>query len=670
MTTATVAAAYGLNQQAPSVYRSEATVLVEARLTNTTTTAARTVTTPIANPVEPDVATEREVALSDLVLLPAAGRVGSGIDDFARDLTVEVVPGASVLKVVYESDNRLSAQIRAKALVEAYVGYRAQGPADVTVLSEPTLAEEPDTRPLLPDLAAGLGAGLLLGLGTAFLRSRTRGLIRSRDDFGTLAGTPVIATIPRYKRPSGTSTGAPVVLREPESPAAESYRYLRSRLQTALRPTSTTTILVTSPGDHQGRTTTAANLAVTLAQAGRTVVLVDADLRNPQLHHVFQVTGDYGLTTLLDGDTGVSEVIEETRVPRLSLIPAGQRDGDHVDLMDSAQIARVLRAVQKHADVVVIDTSAVLSAADAIALAALSDLVLLVGDYRRTRRETVRRALDELAEVVHGNVSPVLVNVPKSAGGLVPRARVHSVTSEEGPLTRDRLVSDADDVAPPGVTSHAYVEVVAEDDEAATDLADYYARTATVAVPVIYGSTQTATVYASTNAAATSGSGAQAISGPTVEAHIVPGPTVEAPIDHEAPDASSSAEPDSSTPAAPDSSSSSSGSSSSSSGSSSSSSGSSSSSSGSASPSSGSASSDAGDTAETSDEDLEDLAAASSPADIAGLHPETTADPESTSVVAVPDSSPAGSSADPASSPASPDADEVESGKDTVRARG
>ncbi|WP_172890582.1 polysaccharide biosynthesis tyrosine autokinase [Actinoplanes derwentensis] len=654
MTTATIAAAYALNQQAPSVYESEATILVEAR---------RTATTAVRDAIGPDVATEREVALSDLVLLPAAGRVGSSIDDFTRDLSVEVVPGASVLRIVYTSDNGLSAQIRARALVEAYVGYRAQGPADVTVLSEPTLAGEPDTRPLAPDLAAGLAAGLLLGLGTAFLRSRTRGLIRSRDDLATLAGTPVIATIPRYRRPGGTATGAPVVLRAPESPAAESYRYLRSRLQTAMRPTTTTTILVTSPGDRQGRTTTAANLAVTLAQAGRTVVLVDADLRNPQLHHVFQVTGDYGLTTLLDGDTGVSEVIEETRVPRLSLIPAGHRDGDHVDLMDSAQLARVLRAVQKHADVVVIDTSAVLSAADAIALAALSDLVLLVADYRRTRRETVRRALDELAEVVHGNVSPVLVNVPKSAGALIPRARVHSAIVDHGPLTRERLVSDADDVAPPGVTSHSYVEVEASDEPENNDLADYYARTATVAVPVIYGSTQTATVYASTNAAATAtadddlsaeeqpesvtpASAASPVAPASAASPVALTSAAEASSDGSSTDALSDApaaddEPSTGTPSSSEMSS--------------------------ADGASSAGSSSAEGAGDSADEDLEDLAAVSTPADIAGLQP--TADATTVVPTATVTASSSATLHDADSAASSPTSAQAGTGKDTAQAR-
>ncbi|GIF44964.1 AAA family ATPase [Actinoplanes xinjiangensis] len=459
--TATVTAAWGLHRSARPVWESAATVLIETRQ---------------------DLETERRIILSDAVARPAAGRVGQDTGTFLTGLAIEVPPGANVLRFVYTADDAFSAHLGARALVESYAAYRS----GVSVLSEPNLPTTPAARPLPWYLAAGAVAGLLLGTGTAFLRARTRRTIRDRDDYAALTGSPVLATVPRHRRPGGV----PIVVREPGSPAAESYRYLRARLQPSLRPTGATTILVTSPGDRQGRTTTAANLAVTLARSGRNVVLVDADLRNPRLHHVFQTTGDHGLTTLLDGDTTVSEVLEETPEPRLRLIAAGPRDGEHVDLLDGAQLARVLRAVQKHADVIVLDSPAVLSAADAIALAALSDRVLLVGNFARTSRQTVRRALAELADVVHGNVSPVLVNVPKSGGALVPRARTRPPTAP--PPARDRLLSDADDVAPPAVTSHSYVDVEAEDIKD-DPLADYHARTKTVAVPVIYGSRQATT---------------------------------------------------------------------------------------------------------------------------------------------------------------------------------
>ena len=529
VTTAAIAAAYALNQSLPPGYASEATVLVEARHAATrpaTGPGAAPATAPggpVPAPVTPDIRTERRIALSDAVVLPAAGRIGLTTGAFREDLTVEVVPDTHILRIVYTADNRHSAQLRARALVEAYAGFRSTGPVTVTPITDAALPDESPARPLLPDLAAGLAAGLLLGAGTALLRARTRGLIRSRDDFAALAGVPVLATIPRYRGPDGE----PVTVHQPDSPAAEAYRYLRARLQPSLRPTSATTILVTSPGDRQGRTTVAADLAVTLARTGRSVILVDADLRRPRLHQIFTISGEYGLTALLDGDAGVPDVLEDTRIRNLRVIPAGDPEGDYTDLLGGAPLARTLLAVQRQADVVILDSSAVLTTSSAITLAAHADQVLLVADFTRTTRESVRRALAELTEATHGNVRPILVNVPKSAGALIPRARAHATATVAGPLTRDRLVSDADDVAPPGVTSHTYVDVDTDEDKK-DPLADYYARTATVAVPVIYGSAQPTTVYAATYISSAASDGP---SSPTsTSALTAPAPTDAAPV--------------------------------------------------------------------------------------------------------------------------------------------
>ncbi|MEU4427981.1 polysaccharide biosynthesis tyrosine autokinase [Actinoplanes sp. NPDC024001] len=521
MTAATVAAAYGVNQSLPQEYRSEATVLVEAHIAADTT------------PILPDLETERALALSDAVVLPASQRVGVSRSAMLDGLEIEIVPGADVLTFVYAADNRFSAQVRARALVEAYLDVRRSGTlTSPTVITPATLPSEADTRPLAPDLAAGLAAGLLLGTGTALLRAQTRGRIRSREDFARLTGSTVLATVPRTRRPAGTATGLPVVLRAPGSPAAEAYRYLRTRLQPVLRPTSATTILVTSPTDRDGRTTVAANLAVALAQAGRSVVLIDADLRRPALHNVFQIPGDYGLTTLLDGDATVSEVLEDTSVPRLRLLPAGHRTGEHVDLLESPQLARVLRAVQKHCDVVVIDSAAVLSASDAIALAALSDRVVLVGDFRHTTRQAVRRATAELAEVVDDNLSAVLLNLPKAAGGLAPRTRELS-TANPTPFAygrpNARLKADAEDVAPPGMTSHVYVE--ADDEAPAEEPSQDQPR---VVIPVIYGA-PSSTVYSSASAA---------LEEPTAMQRVIDEPTaVQRVLDEPSPTADAAAEP-------------------------------------------------------------------------------------------------------------------------------
>ena len=180
---------------------------------------------------------------------------------------------------------------------------------------------------------------------------------------------------------------------------------------------------MTSAGGREGRTTTAANLAVAMAQAGLNVVLIDADLRDPRLHTVFGNDNTTGLTSVLAGEVTLKQALQETSVQGLRLLTAGAPAGNAGDLLAESRLRPLLDAVAATCDLVILDSAPVLSVSDPIALAAVCDHVLLVGDYRRTTRRYVARAMHELADVVHGNVSGVLLNAPRRAGGLVPNGR-------------------------------------------------------------------------------------------------------------------------------------------------------------------------------------------------------------------------------------------------------
>jgi succinoglycan biosynthesis transport protein ExoP len=439
VTAVVMAAAFGMSRTAPVEYKAAAIVVVEARVRANTT------------PVAPDMGTEKELAQSGLVVEPAALSLGVDPGHLLTGLVISVAPDANVLTFAYTDADPAIAQRRAEALAEAYVGYRNAGeakesaaaakkPATAAVAAATTstqhatlvtpagLPAEPVSRPLWIDLGIGLVVGLLLGAGTALVRDRLSDRIRGRADFERVAGVTVLATVPRTRRPRGPGGALPVTLRAPQSPAAESYRYLRSRLQPLLRSRATT-VLVTSAGEREGRTTTAANLASALALAGHRVILVDADLRRPGLHTVFGVANDKGLTDLLTRAATLGDVLQPGPVAGLRLLTAGRGAGGAADLLEGPRLTRILRALQQHCDVVVLDSAPVLSLSDGIALAAISDQVLLVGDYRRTTRGYVSRALAELRGAVNGNVSAVLLNAPKSAGGLTPRGRAEATAT-------------------------------------------------------------------------------------------------------------------------------------------------------------------------------------------------------------------------------------------------
>jgi capsular exopolysaccharide synthesis family protein len=426
VTALVIAAAAGASTLAPREYESWAIVVVEARVRANTT------------PVAPDMGTEKELAQSGLVVGPAARKLGTTEDDLLDGLAVSVAPDANVLTLTYRDGNAIEAQRRAAALSDAYVLFRNSGEAaegaargaaaattatqHATLVTSAVVPGAPIAHPVLIYLAVGLVVGLLCGVGTALLRDRTSDRIRGRDDFARVSGAAVLATVPRLRRRNDDPRT--VLLRQPQSPAAESFRYLRSRLQPLLRGTAV--VLVTSAGDGEGRTTTAANLAVAIAQSGHDVVLIDGDLRSPRLHEVFGRNSTVGLSGVLGGRHGVDEALVATEVPHLTLMPAGPLPANAGDLLDGHRLRWILDVVRARADVVIVDSAAVLSVSDSITLASAADHVLLVGDYRQTTRGYVTRMLAELTGVVQGGLSAVLLNVPAGAGGLNPQGRPHN----------------------------------------------------------------------------------------------------------------------------------------------------------------------------------------------------------------------------------------------------
>ncbi|MGK5685621.1 AAA family ATPase [Actinoplanes sp. URMC 104] len=403
-------AAYGVSRLEPVDYRSTATAVVSPRLRASGTA------------VPANAATEREIARSGTVLGEVAKDLGISPGTLADGLDVDVVPdGGAAITVTYSNPVARVAQQRAQAVAAEYVGYRNSSINQYGIaasLVSPAGEAQGHRTPLWVTLPAGALAGLLIGLLTALWHARRRDRLRGRDHFERATGVPVLATIPRARRSRGPGAPLPVMLRSPDSVDAEAYRYLRARLDPRLeRPA---TVLVAGGLDREGRSTTAANLAVALAQSGRRVVLVDTDVRRPALHLMFDLSRDRGLTNVLAGDYKLAETLAAGAIVNLRVLAVGaDRDGAS-DLL-AGGLAGLLHELKQQCDVVVLDSPALLDVADAIGLAAQSDQVLLVTDYRRTDRAGAVRVASELTQVAPGRVAAVLIGVPEREGGLVPR---------------------------------------------------------------------------------------------------------------------------------------------------------------------------------------------------------------------------------------------------------
>jgi capsular exopolysaccharide synthesis family protein len=245
-------------------------------------------------------------------------------------------------------------------------------------------------------LAAILGGMLMLGL--TFLIEYFDNSVRSRDDIEQFIGLPTLGTIGKIG-----GRGLPnklMAVRAPGSPIAEAYRMVRTNLEFAELDETIRTLLVTSATSNEGKSTTTANLAATIAQTGKRVVMVDLDLRNPTLHEIFGLSNHRGITTALlqHKEGSLNEVMLPTSVDNLRLIPSGPLPSNPAELLGSQRMADLIEEMKNEADVIVFDSSPVLSVADAALLARRCDAALVVARAGRTRIDMLRRVRDQLAQ--------------------------------------------------------------------------------------------------------------------------------------------------------------------------------------------------------------------------------------------------------------------------------
>lgn len=251
-----------------------------------------------------------------------------------------------------------------------------------------------------------------------YFRLPTMGVIPSLESLKHLRklGDRSSAGLSLVKR-NGQDTFRIVITDEPRSPLAEAYRHLRTSLLLSSVGGPPKVILVTSTLPSEGKTTTATNLAVTLAQGGADVLLIDGDLRRPCLHTVFNLDNDRGLSTIISSNTSgdnVQDMIAHDEQSRLSVLTSGPMPPNPADHLGSEKMRLLLKtfgATYKH---VVIDSPPLSSFTDGILLATMADSVVFVMQGRRASRETIRRASRMLSDVGVNITGVVLNNVPIS----------------------------------------------------------------------------------------------------------------------------------------------------------------------------------------------------------------------------------------------------------------
>jgi tyrosine-protein kinase Etk/Wzc len=298
-----------------------------------------------------------------------------------------------------------------------------QATPHVTWAQEP---RTPDRRsfPKLPIvLTVAMLGGLALSLGIAFLREMMDTSVRSPRDIARVGQMNLLGMVP-HEDDDPQTQGVPLALaisQAPQSIIAEQFRQVRTRLQHTASLETTRSILVTSPGPGDGKTTVAANLAAGLALNGRRILLVDANFRRPDLHKVFGVGNDKGFANVLGTGASIESAVTKTSVPNLDLLASGPKLANATELLEGQGLNEFIDRALEEYDHVIFDSGPILVVSETVALAPRVDGVVTVVRARTNSRGLLQRMRDALRQLKAEHLGVVLNGVRAQAGGYYNR---------------------------------------------------------------------------------------------------------------------------------------------------------------------------------------------------------------------------------------------------------
>jgi non-specific protein-tyrosine kinase len=303
----------------------------------------------------------------------------------------------------------------------ALVSASAQSASNLLTLIEPAVAPATPSSPrILLNTALAALIGLLLVAVIAAIVEYLDDGVKSAEDVHDLVGLSTLGTVARMSIDRGRPDFYRLAtLITPRSGVAEAYRILRSNIEFASVDAPIRTLVVTSARPLEGKTVSAANLAVAFAQAERKTILVDADLRQPSVHNMFGIGNEDGLTTMLRDDTvTVAAVAKATEQANLRIVTAGPLPPNPAELLGSQRMRKTIDKLAAAADIVIFDTPPVQVVIDAAVLSSFLDAAILVVDAGRSRRGAVREAREALARANAKVLGVILNRVPEGLGAV------------------------------------------------------------------------------------------------------------------------------------------------------------------------------------------------------------------------------------------------------------
>jgi capsular exopolysaccharide synthesis family protein len=336
--------------------------------------------------------------------------------DYNREITVANQQGVdltrlSTLNQEIETTKQLYNQLLQRRQ-EMQLTNSGETPSNITVANAARMPGGPIGPQRSRNVVIAFLISLFAGIGLAFLLDYVDDTLKSMDDVSRYVQLPTLALIPHVKEEKrflrsknseeveGSASTALMRVEDARAPVAEAYRHLRTSLlfSSAGRPPQT--ILITSGQPMEGKTTTAVNTAISLAQTGANVIIIDCDLRRPRVHTYFGLDNDKGLTHYLSGDPDINQLFQTyEKLPNLKVLASGPASPNPAELLGSKEMKILLDTLKENFTHIIVDTPPILSFTDATILSTQVDGVLIVAHSGRSSRALVRRVKQRLLDV-------------------------------------------------------------------------------------------------------------------------------------------------------------------------------------------------------------------------------------------------------------------------------
>lgn len=370
-----------------------------------------------------------------IVLQPVIDELGLTVSaaDLATRVEATAEPNTVLITIAATDDSAIQAaaiaQTVSESLVRVVADLEGGSPVELSVITPASAPVKPSSPDVFLNLLIGFLIGAVLGIAYALLRAVTDIKIRGESDLERLTAKAILGGIvydqAASRRPLVTQVAQ-------QSQRAESFRQIRTNLQFANISSSSKSILVTSSLPGEGKSTTATNMAITMAQAGQRVALVDADLRRPSVAAYLGLEGNAGLTTELIGSAESHDLLQPWGPDDLYVLTSGQIPPNPSELLGSAEMRELLLKLEAEFDTVIIDAPPLIPVTDASVLAQIVGGVILVVGAGKVKTPDVERSLASL-QLVNANLMGIVLNLLPSKG---PDSYAYSNYSYESkPLT-------------------------------------------------------------------------------------------------------------------------------------------------------------------------------------------------------------------------------------------